>query len=457
MSKDDKPYSSLFKNRGFLGLWTNQILVQFAYNCLNFSLIIWVFYLTNSNTAVAALLLSVYLPALLFGIFSGVFVDMIDRKKIIITIDIVLSLLFISLMFFQNSFFFILIFTFLINTLAQFYVSAESSALPILVKTEQLFRANSLFFTTLYSMFLIGFGSSGPIISSLGIDFIFIIGSVSLFLAFILANSLPSINSKSNKAIWKLSQALINQKIEDVTNLTVLQIKETFKIIRGKLSVLSALIILASVQAIVGAFAVLMPSFLENTLQISATDASYIIAIPLGVGMVLGAIAVGRIGVYYPRRTLVANATLIVGSLLFLVGIAPLLLPAIQYFPKPQAVSFLLQPPLSLITGLGSLLMGASVVTVIIPSQTVLQENTPKENRGKVFGVLVALMSGLSIIPVLTIGILSDLFGTRPIFIGLGGIIALFGFLILRPDFFFEKYHLPFKVREFLGLGHWEK
>src|SRR3990167_1531815 len=84
-------YSSVISNRGFLNLWVNQILVQLSYNALNFALIICVFRLTDSNMAVAAVLLAVYLPAVLFGLFSGVLVDITDRKKIIMTIDLLLS------------------------------------------------------------------------------------------------------------------------------------------------------------------------------------------------------------------------------------------------------------------------------------------------------------------------------------------------------------------------------
>ena len=42
-------------------------------------------------------------------------------------------------------------------------------------------------------------------------------------------------------------------------------------------------------------------------------------------------------------------------------------------------------------------------------------------------------------------------------FIAIGGFIALVGLLILRPQFFFEESHLPVKLRQFLGLGHWKK
>src|SRR5438105_10036720 len=97
MSKPN--FTSVTANRGFLNLWINQILVQLAYNSLNFALIIWVFRLTDSNTAVATLLFAIYLPAVIFGLFAGVLVDVADKRKIIIAIDILLAVLFFSLIF----------------------------------------------------------------------------------------------------------------------------------------------------------------------------------------------------------------------------------------------------------------------------------------------------------------------------------------------------------------------
>ena len=78
-------FAQVLKNPGFLNLWVNQILVQLSLNALNFTLIIWVFRLTNSTTAVSALLLTVYLPAVIFGLFAGILIDLTDKKTIIKT------------------------------------------------------------------------------------------------------------------------------------------------------------------------------------------------------------------------------------------------------------------------------------------------------------------------------------------------------------------------------------
>ena len=81
MDQSKASFTSILKSPGFINLWINQILVQLAYNSLNFTLIIWVYKLTNSNTAVSALLFAIYLPAVILGLFAGVLVDITDRKK----------------------------------------------------------------------------------------------------------------------------------------------------------------------------------------------------------------------------------------------------------------------------------------------------------------------------------------------------------------------------------------
>lgn len=448
--------TSVFKNRGFLNLWINQILVQLSYNALNFALIIWVFNLTDSNLAVSALLLSVYLPAVVLGLFSGVLVDIIDRKKIIMMIDLFLCLAFFSLIYLKTSYPAILVITFFINALGQFYGPAEASAIPIIVKKNQLIIANSIFSATLYSCFLLGFGASGPLINHLGIDFVFGLGGLLLAVAFILSLVFPAITGAIDKTSQRLILALQKFNYAAVYKTGSLKIAQTLRLIKGQLSVLSSMAILAGVQMVIGILAVLVPSFLEKSLQIKATDASLVLVLPLGLGIVAGGIMLGRFGNKLIKRRLVARAIIFAGLLFFLIGVAPIISPAIRHLPHPKPLPFFYQLPLSKILIAGSFLMGIALVSILVPSQTVLQQNTSEEDRGKVFSVLGVAMSGLSLIPVLLTGILADIFGTAPIFIGLGVVIFLTGLFGLNPSLFFGKKDLPFHIRQFLGLGHWK-
>jgi MFS family permease len=450
------PVASVFKNRGFLNLWINQILVQLSYNVLNFALIFWVFRLTDSNIAVSILLFSIYLPSVLFGLFSGVLVDIVDRRKIILMIDLLLCLSFFSLIYAKSSFPLILIITFFANALGQFYGPAEASAIPIIVRKNQLLTANSIFSATLYSCFLLGFGLSGPLINHLGIDFVFGFGGILLGIAFILALTFPPIKGMVNEEGRRLISAIKSWDVKAILHVGGKEVLYTLKLVKGKLPVLSSIAILSGIQVVISILAVLFTSFLEKSLQIKATDASYVFVIPLGLGIVTGGLFLGRFGQKFVRRVLVSRATIFAGAVFFLVGIAPIISPAIKYLPRPVPLPFFYQLPLSKILVVGSFLMGIAMVSILVPSQTVLQENTSEEDRGKVFSVLGVAMAGLSLIPVLLSGLLADLFGTTPIFILLGAVIFSVGLFGLNPSLFIKKESISFRIREFLGLGHWK-
>lgn len=450
-------YTSVIANRGFLNLWINQILVQLSYNSLNFALIIWVFQLTNSTTAVAALMFAVYLPSVFFGLFSGVLVDLMDRKKIIMVINICLAFLFFSLIFLKFYYPAIVVVAFLVNTLGQFYLPTEASAIPLMVKRRELITANSIFSATLYSCFLLGFGLAGPAISHLGINFVFGFGTTILILGFILAFAFPTIFAKPDQQGKKLLHALRYKKYSEIKEIGLEEILQTLRLIRGKLPVLTSITILAGVQVVIGVLAVLLPAFLERALQVQATDASYILVIPLGLGIVLGGLILGKIGSIIIRRRVVSYGILFGGLLFLFMAIAPIIFPAISYFQIHGPLPFFYQPPLSLLLIISSFFLGIAMVSILVPSQTVLQENTPDEDRGKVFATLGVAMSALSLIPVLLAGILADLYGVIPILMGVGITITLTGIFGLKPSLFFSKRTLPYNVREFLGLEHWER
>ncbi|MBI2596491.1 MFS transporter [Candidatus Daviesbacteria bacterium] len=462
-------FSTVIRNRGFLNLWINQILVQFAYNSLNFALIIWVFKLTDSNTAVSALLFAVYLPAVILGLLTGILVDVTDRKKVILWVNFLLAVCFISLIYLKTNFIALLAVTFFINTLIQFYNPSEASAIPLVVKKHQLLAANALFSITLFSAFLLGFGLAGPLLTHLGINFVFKLEAVLASAAFLMAFRFPPILNKRDEQGRLLIKALRQKDAGSIKRVVLQEIGETIRLIRGKLIVFSAIMIMAGVQMVIGVLAVLVPSFFERVVQIRATEASLVLVLPLGLGMVLGGFCLGRLGHKFPRRIIVGRGIILAGLLLFTVGFAPIISPAIKYseriitnnrimmLRKPKPLPFFYQPPLSAVLAFGSFLLGVAMVSIVVPSQTVIQDSTPEGDRGKVFSTLGVVMAGMSLLPVLFAGVMADVFGTTPIFIALGGVISILGFLALKPDFFFAEHHLPLHMKQFLGLGHWRK
>lgn len=451
-------FASVVKNRGFRFLWLNQILVQLGDNIINFALIIWVFKLTDSNLAVSGLLLSIYLPVILFGVFAGVAVDLADRRKVIILVDLLLALVFLTFIFVKSSYPLILISTFIRNSLVQFFMPAESSSIPMLVSKKQLMMANSLFSLTLYSAFMIGFTAGGPVLNTFGINFIFLVGTALLAIASFFASKLPTIRTPG--APLRFRDFLLANRLQGMVDLTMKEIRDIFIFIKGKLSVAAAIGLLSAVQGLVGVLAVISPAYLERVLHIRATDASLFVMLPLGLGIVTGAFVVGRWFHSFPRRSVVIPAVVTAGVIFILIGLVPAIAQVLQ---SPELASsatrprfFIRAPSVSTLFSIMAFILGLSAALITVPSQTILQERTPEEDRGKLFAVLAVIMTSISAIPVVLAGGLSDLFGTAPIFVGLGVLILILGLLTWRPGWFFKEGHLPFRVREFLGLGHWE-
>ncbi len=442
-------FYSVYKNRGFKVLWINQVLMQLAINTLNFALILWVFKLTDSNFAVSGLLLAVYLPAFLFGLYAGVLVDRIDRRPLIILLDILLAGAFFLFPFIRHSYPLILLNTFLINTLMQFFIPAEGSSIPLLVKRNGLFVANSLFTFTLYGTFMIGFTMAGPILNNSSISPIFNLGGWLLLLAALLSQSLPSLKTTVRRNGFKIWE------------IVGLETRETFAFIRGKLPVATSIGLLAAVQGVIGMLAVLVPSYMERVLRVHATDASLFLMLPLGLGMISGALIIGQFFHSVPRRLIVIPSVIACGILLFGVGIAPDVARALDATSLPERVRhlryFLNAPSLASTFAVGAYLLGVATVSIIIPSQTILQEQTNDQNRGKILSVLAVLMNVFAAVPVILAGATADLFGVTPIFLFLGVVVFLIGLLALRPSVIFGEDHLPVHLKEFLGLGHWDK
>lgn len=442
METSNQNPGSVIRNKGFLNLWINQILVQLSYNCLNFALLVWVYKLTGSSAAVSLLLFSVYLPSAIFGLFAGILVDISNRKKIIMVMNLALALCFLSLIPLKGSFLAILAIVFLINSLIQFYITAEASAIPLVCSKRQLLSANSLFSITLFGSFLVGFGIAGPLMNLFSIDFVFVFGTLLLSAAFCLSFLFPVIKNVLDPLGQKLVSALNQKNLQQIKDVGIKEITNTFGLIKGKVAVMVSLYILASIQVGIAVLGVLIPSFFEKALKMNATQASLILVLPLGAGMVTGGILIGRFGNLLPKRSIVSGAIITAGLMFLGLGIAP------WFIFKGQLL-------ITLITV--SFLLGLSMVSIVVPSQTALQEYSPERDRGKVYSALSVLMSVMTLTAVLPAGILADFFGPELIFIAMGFIIVLLGIFAIKPDFYFSRTQLPYKIRQFLGLGHWKK
>jgi len=68
---------------------------------------------------------------------------------------------------------------------------------------------------------------------------------------------------------------------------------------------------------------------------------------------------------------------------------------------------------------------GLSYALITVPSMTLLQEELPDEIRGRVFGFLNMLVSIFSLVPLVVVGPIADLWGVAPVFVGFAAIVLI--------------------------------
>src|SRR5450755_2673744 len=129
----------VIRQPNFAKLWSSQILSQVAFNLLNFALIIRVFDLSRhthfANLAVGLLVLSFGLPSIFLAAVAGVYVDRWDRRRIMIICNCLRTLLVPLYIVAQNRLVFILILSFVISSITQFFTPAEAASIPKVVKS----------------------------------------------------------------------------------------------------------------------------------------------------------------------------------------------------------------------------------------------------------------------------------------------------------------------------------
>lgn len=423
----------ILSNKAFVTLWINQILVQVSYNMLNFSLIILVFRLTGSNTITATFLLMVMIPSIVFGVFAGVVADRFDKRKILLLTDIGIALVMLLFIPVYSSAFLILVVAFILNIIFQFFIPAEAAALPSIVHRDNLLAANALFQFTPTAALIIGSASAGPIVSHFGYIPIFLFGSGTMLATFFIRRFLPAMPAEKHMAYGGEKEGLVGLIV-----LTKKHTQEGLRFILSNNKVWAAIFVLSFIQATASTVAALGPGFMEQILKIEATDASLILLLPTGIGLLAGAAMTIKFGQRTPHRFIVTRGFIICGSALIALALTPVvganlshrefLVSTLRPFSKAFTVSIWVS--------FFALFVGFGLAQVIIPAQTSLQTSTPSYLRGRVFAVWAILIAVGVSIPALVAGAIADIFGVVTSMIIVGAVVVVVGLTGLKAESF---------------------
>ncbi len=405
----------VLQNPRFLSLFGSQIFTQVGGNMVLFGLTITVFGLTDSNTSVSILLLTFLVPAVIFGAIAGVFVDMFDRRKILVWTNFARGAMFLLLVFFTDQLAIIYIVTALVATLTTFFAPAEAAMIPLVVKREQLMTANSLFILALQGSFVLGFAVLGPLAQT-------VVGTQTLILLVAAAYGLAGL------FCWVLPPAPASQvgkatlqSARSAVGATVDQLKEGIRYIRDHHNIFWSLTYLAMVASLIGVLGVIAPAFTRDVLGLKEGDL-IVILLPLGAGLIGGIVVLNVVGKYLPRRRLIEGGMIALAISLVILGLAQELL--------DTSTDSSLSPLLAVVV-IVAFAAGVCYAFVAVPAQTSLQEELPADVRGRVFGVLNMLVSMASFIPIIIVGPLADVIGAATVIVVSALIVGAVGVLSL--------------------------
>jgi MFS family permease len=403
-------FSPVIHNKSFRYLWISQLTSQLTINMMNFLLLTRLFSVTGSPIATSFLWIAYALPALIIGPFASATVDMFPRRKMLIWTNLLQAVtIFVYAILQQNSLFLLYGTVFIYSLLNQFYVPAEAASVPSLVPKDYLPQANSLFFLTQQGSMIVGFTISGLISQAFGYENALLICALSVFVAYISTNFLPDMRVENK----------IPKKFEDAVMHFFTNIFGGYEFIKNNRVVLIPYLLLFGLQITLSVLVVSLPAIAKEIFAIPLNSAGLIIVAPAGIGAVIGAISVSKLLKRGWRKKAAIELFMMLTCLMLLLinFVLPELTNGVRIIAGPVMVMFL----------------GLSALGVLIPTQTFLQEIIPGGLRGRVFGNFWFITTAASIVPVIFSGTITELLGTRTLFL----VIAVLGVIGL---FFSKKY-----------------
>lgn len=410
---DRNGLDALLRNRPFLALWTGQLLAQVADKIFYVLLIIllktggYTPGHNSENSMLSAVMIAYTVPAIVFGSIAGIVVDRFSKKQMLIGCNVIRALLIVAMTFLPKAFVVLLVITFLVSTVTQFFAPAEAAAIPLAVGREGLMSANALFASSTMGGIIVGMTIGEPLFSWIKHSYgagsrEFLLGGLYLISAVLIYGMRIKENhagsSAKNIHPWQ-------------------DFKEGLRYLKRNPLVSNAMLQLTILYSVFAALQVLAIA-LSGKIGLKETQFGFLLA-AAGVGMVFGAAFLGHWGDRMHHKPLPLIGFLMMGFVLVMFA-----------FTRQLWLGF----SLSALFGFGASLING-------PMQALIQEQTPESMRGKVFGfennaINIALSLPLAITGPLTdaVGkaVGSDDLGLRIVLMSLGCLVAVMGLVAWR-------------------------
>ncbi|WP_459501409.1 MFS transporter [Bacillus sp. C1] len=370
-----------------------------------FAMSLYVLKTTGSGVGFATTLICGSVPRIICGPIAGAIADRVNRRWLIIGMDLLSSLtmiiMFILSTTFGPSLLFIYISAALLSICAVFYSVSFTSSIPNLVDEERIQKASALNQTAdslsrilapIIGGIIFGFFSNTSFFLLNGITF-FLAVIVQLFIVF----------------------DLYKKEVEQDKGHLLTSIKEGFRYVKQQQEIYGLLKIFLGVNFFASALFVALPYIIVQNLHLSSRQLGTVEGM-LAVGMLIGAIILSaRKATNKPFRFIYISLFLF--ACLSLSTAFPLLV------TMPMIANFIYYIVFALLSGI-------AIMGVNIPMQVHIQKTTDPGYLGRVFGLLETLSTAILPLGTILYGFLLDMIPTSTVMLTVGGgllLVVLFG------------------------------
>lgn len=350
----------LRENRNFRMLWLGQVVSELGDWLSTVAVLNLLLELTGRAQSVALFFIVIYIPGMFIGPIAGVLVDRLDRKRLMIIMDVIRAILVLGYLLVRsrNQIWLVYLIAAVQVSMVTFFEPARTAAVPNICKPREWVSANAIGSITWSTVLAVGAAVGGIVTAAFGRDACYILDSMS-FLCSAWFISRISVRLEANRPELPLLQG-ISTAFRDII--------EGIAYIKKRPGVLGTLLV-KSAWGAAGGTVLLLSVFGEKIFPIMGSGAAGIGALyaARGIGAGLGPLLARR---FAGNRRSALRTSITVGF--FVSGIF--------FIAFGQAQSFTAAALALIIAN-----MGGSVLWVF--STFLLQIDVPDDFRGRVFAL----------------------------------------------------------------------
>jgi MFS transporter, DHA3 family, macrolide efflux protein len=394
---------NLLMNKNLLFLLCGQFISQIGDKFYSLALAYWVLQTTNSPSFMGLVLFFSMAPAIVTGFFSGGVIDFINRKTLLVNVDIIRGLVIFAVagLYYAGSLnmFVIIAAQVILSICSAFFNPTVSAVIPQIVERDELSRANAK------SQFINGIALVvGPLLGGIcaawfGYGFIFTFNALSFFIAALFSGLLVLKPSERAEKVKK--------KIRE-------NIFEGYQYVLKSKSIISILSVIAILHFFVGSVQVIMPVFAVTLKGSGAQNLGYIETF-YGMGVIVTGFLLSVKNINNKEKKIMNGCICFIGLVYTVFGV----------FCKSGF--HVIYPYIFIFFS-----MSSSVVIISTCYRSILQKNVDNEMAGRVFGIIDSIGNFTYPIAILLFGVMLDWFQYGPLLMATGILIICFGFVLFK-------------------------